>query len=81
MNADPLGALVAGTGSHAGPTSGSSDGPLVGIGFVAKDVIDVSGLPLGTADGAPFGVSLVGPPGTDRSLLAAAERVGAGGGI
>jgi amidase len=32
-------------------------------------------LPLGSASGAPFGVSLVGPPGADRTLLAAAERL------
>jgi len=34
-------------------------------------------LPLGTAGGLPFGVSLVGAPGTDRSLLWAAERIAA----
>jgi amidase len=33
-------------------------------------------LPLGEADGCPFGISLVGPRGSDRALLAAAVEQG-----
>lgn len=32
-------------------------------------------LPLATREGAPFGISLLGRPGTDRALVALAERV------
>ena len=32
-------------------------------------------LPLMTLDGAPFGFSLIGPPGSDRSLIALAQRL------
>lgn len=32
-------------------------------------------LPLATRDGAPFGLSLLGRPGTDRALVALAERL------
>jgi amidase len=32
-------------------------------------------LPLMTLDGAPFGFSLIGPPGSDRSLIALAHRL------
>ncbi|MCO5070562.1 MAG: amidase [Rhizobiaceae bacterium] len=32
-------------------------------------------LPLGTVDGAPFGISLLGPSGSDMALIAIAKRV------
>ena len=32
-------------------------------------------LPLATRDGAPLGISLMGPPGSDRSLVKLAERI------
>jgi amidase len=32
-------------------------------------------LPLATREGAPLGISLLGPPGSDRSLVALAERL------
>ena len=32
-------------------------------------------LPLATRDGAPLGISLMGPPGSDRSLVRLAERI------
>ena len=32
-------------------------------------------LPLATRNGAPFGISLVGPVGSDRSLVALAGRI------
>jgi amidase len=32
-------------------------------------------LPLATRAGAPLGLSLIGPPGTDRSLVALAQRI------
>ncbi len=35
-------------------------------------------LPLARRLGAPFGISLLGPAGSDRSLIALAERIGAG---
>ncbi|NHN21527.1 amidase family protein, partial [Bacillus amyloliquefaciens] len=34
-------------------------------------------MPLAQRDGAPLGVSLLGPAGSDRSLVALAERIGA----
>ena len=34
-------------------------------------------LPLATRLGAPLGISLLGPPGSDRSLIGLAERIGA----
>ncbi len=34
-------------------------------------------LPLSTREGAPLGLSLLGPPGSDRSLVALAERLAA----
>jgi amidase len=33
-------------------------------------------LPLASRLGAPLGISLLGPPGSDRSLIALAERIG-----
>ena len=33
-------------------------------------------LPLATLDGLPLGLSIVGPPGSDMTLLALAESVG-----
>ena len=36
-------------------------------------------LPLASRLGAPFGISLLGPAGSDRSLIALAERIAAGG--
>ena len=35
-------------------------------------------LPLATRDGAPLGISLLGPAGSDRSLVRLAERIGPG---
>ena len=35
-------------------------------------------LPLATRLGAPLGISLLGPPGSDRSLVRLAERLAAG---
>ena len=35
-------------------------------------------MPLATRDGAPLGLSLLGPAGSDRSLIAMAERLAAG---
>ncbi|TIT51654.1 MAG: amidase, partial [Mesorhizobium sp.] len=32
-------------------------------------------LPLGQVDGAPFGLSLLGPKGSDRQLIALAARI------
>jgi amidase len=32
-------------------------------------------LPLGTIDGCPIGLSLIGPPGRDRALIAVARKV------
>jgi amidase len=37
-------------------------------------------MPLATRDGAPLGLSLLGPAGSDRSLVALAERLAAEGG-
>jgi amidase len=37
-------------------------------------------LPLAGRDGAPMGLSLLGPPGSDRSLVALAQRVMAAAG-
>jgi len=37
-------------------------------------------LPLGERDGAPLGLSLLGPAGSDRSLVQLAERITAAGG-
>jgi amidase len=37
-------------------------------------------LPLTTRLGAPLGLSLLGPPGSDRSLVALAERIAGAGG-
>jgi amidase len=34
-------------------------------------------MPLSTRLGAPLGVSLLGPAGSDRSLVALAQRIGA----
>jgi amidase len=34
-------------------------------------------MPLATREGAPLGLSLLGPAGSDRSLIALAERIGA----
>ncbi|MFN5178600.1 MAG: amidase, partial [Limnohabitans sp.] len=33
-------------------------------------------LPMASRAGAPFGISLLGPAGSDRSLIALAERLG-----
>jgi amidase len=33
-------------------------------------------LPLATRLGAPLGISLLGPPGSDRSLIGLAEQIG-----
>jgi amidase len=32
-------------------------------------------MPLATRDGAPLGISLLGPAGSDRSLVALAQRI------
>jgi amidase len=32
-------------------------------------------MPAGRVDGAPYGVSLIGPRGSDRSLIALAGRI------
>ena len=34
-------------------------------------------MPLGSRDGAPLGLSLLGPAGSDRILVALAERIAA----
>jgi len=34
-------------------------------------------MPLASREGAPLGMSLLGPAGSDRSLIALAERLGA----
>lgn len=34
-------------------------------------------MPLAQRDGAPLGISLLGPAGSDRALVALAERIGA----
>jgi amidase len=33
-------------------------------------------MPLATLDGCPLGLSLIGPRGTDRALIALAVRIG-----
>jgi Asp-tRNA(Asn)/Glu-tRNA(Gln) amidotransferase A subunit family amidase len=73
MSADPIGALVPGTASDAGPADG--DGSLAGIGIVAKDVIDVGGIVTGA--GNPDWAAAHGPAAADAAAVATLKGAGA----
>ena len=73
MTADPLGALVPGT-EAAGDADGG-DGSLAGVGFVAKDVIDVAGVVTGA--GNPDWAAAHEPADDDAVAVAALRAAGA----
>jgi amidase len=73
MTADPLGALVPGT--EAGGDAGGGEGPLAGVGFVAKDVIDVAGLVTGA--GNPDWAAAHEAAAEDAAAVAALRVAGA----
>ena len=73
MTADPLGALVPGTAP--GGDGDGGDGRLGGVGFVAKDVIDVAGVVTGA--GNPDWAAAHEPASADAAPVAALRAAGA----
>ena len=77
------GVLVMPTMPDIAPLASDPDGALEDYRNRAIRMLCISGLascpqlslPLATRNGAPFGISLVGPVGSDRSLVALAERI------
>jgi len=77
------GVLVMPTMPDIAPLASDADGALEDYRNRAIRMLCISGLascpqlslPLATRNGAPFGISLVGPVGSDRSLVALAERI------
>jgi amidase len=82
------GVLVMPTMPDVAPLLAASESTLEDYRNAAIKLLCVSGLsgfpqvtlPLAQRDGAPFGLSLLGPPGSDRALVALAERIAAPGG-
>lgn len=77
------GLLILPTMPGAAPTSASTGDELLDYRERALRLLCLSGLsglpqitlPLGTVDGAPFGLSLIGPRDADRTLVALATRI------
>ena len=77
------GVMVLPTSPSCAPLKSSSDAELEGFRERALQLLCLSGLsglpqitlPLGTIHGAPMGLSLMGPRGSDRRLVALAEKV------
>jgi amidase len=77
------GVLVMPTMPDVAPLASDADGALEDYRNRAIRMLCISGLascpqlslPLAMRNGAPFGISLVGPVGSDRSLVALAERI------
>jgi amidase len=79
------GVLVMPTMPDIAPLVESAEASLQAYRDAAIKMLCISGLsgfpqismPLATREGAPLGLSLLGPAGSDRSLIALAERIGA----
>jgi amidase len=79
------GVLVLPTMPDIAPLSSSSEAELEDYRNIAIQMLCSAGLaglpqvslPLATRLGAPLGLSLLGPAGSDRSLIAMAEQLGA----